>query len=192
MERRMFLRMMPIPLNFTSVSSSFHPWLLHMVSKILSNILWTLLTRHVAPDAGIDSCTLNKTNPLYPSCANTTYAYAASSGGWNIGAAADPLSPWLHKATDWVPAFLHYIQDTWKPSGGVAVTEFGFAEPFEVQKTLKADILFDPIRSSYYKDYMEAILMAISEGVNVVGCLAWSILDNLEWNSGYQDKFGMQ
>lgn len=59
-------------------------------------------------------------------------------------------------------------------------------------KTLKADILFDPIRSSYYKDYMEAILIAISEGVNVVGCLAWSILDNLEWSSGYQDKFGLQ
>ena len=149
-------------------------------------------TKSIAPDAGIDSCTSNKSNPLYPSCANTTYTYASSSGGWNIGAAADPLSPWLHKATDWVPAFLHYIADTWHPSGGIAVTEFGFAEPFEAQKTLKADILFDPIRSSYYREYMEAILMAISEGVNVVGCLAWSILDNLEWNSGYQDKFGLQ
>jgi hypothetical protein len=77
-----------------------------------------MLITDAAPDAGIDACTSNKSNPLYPSCANTTYAYAASSGGWNVGAAADPLSPWLHKATDWVPAFLHYIQDTWKPSGG--------------------------------------------------------------------------
>jgi beta-glucosidase/6-phospho-beta-glucosidase/beta-galactosidase len=39
---------------------------------------------------------------------------------------------------------------------------------------------------------MQGILLAISEGVNVVGCLAWSIVDNLEWTSGYQDKFGVQ
>jgi beta-glucosidase len=91
-----------------------------------------------------------------------------------------------------VPLFLRYIQDTWHPSGGIAITEFGFAEPFEALKTLKADIQFDPIRSSYYREYMEAILMAISEGVNVVGTLAWSIVDNLEWNSGFQDKFGVQ
>jgi beta-glucosidase/6-phospho-beta-glucosidase/beta-galactosidase len=61
-----------------------------------------------------------------------------------------------------------------------------------VLKKIKADIVFDPIRSSYYREYMQAILMSISEGVKVVGCLAWSIVDNLEWNSGYQDKFGVQ
>jgi beta-glucosidase/6-phospho-beta-glucosidase/beta-galactosidase len=116
----------------------------------------------------------------------------SESGGWAVGPAADPLSPWLHRAADWVPAFLHYIQDTWKPAGGIAVTEFGFAEPFEALKTLKADILTDAIRSSYYRAYMQAILIAMSEGVNVVGTLAWSILDNLEWNAGYRSRFGMQ
>jgi len=42
------------------------------------------------------------------------------------------------------------------------------------------DILYDPIRSSYYHDYMRAMLMAMSEGVNVIGCLAWSFYDNFE------------
>jgi beta-glucosidase/6-phospho-beta-glucosidase/beta-galactosidase len=159
---------------------------------LMSNITKTSTDIPQAPDSGIDDCVGNSSHKLYPTCANTTYAYATSEGGWNIGPAADPYSPWLHKATDWVVPFLKYMQDTWKPAGGIAITEFGFAEPFESFKTIKADILFDPIRSSYYRDYMQAMLMAMSEGVNVVGCLAWSILDNLEWAVGYQDRFGMQ
>ena len=39
---------------------------------------------------------------------------------------------------------------------------------------------------------MQAILIAISEGVNVVGTLAWSIYDNFEWGQGYSAKFGIQ
>ena len=128
---------------------------------------------YFAPDGGINACTSNSSNPLYPVCANTSYAYSMTDGSWDIGYAADPGSPWLHKATDWVPVLLHYIQDTWKPRGGIAVSEFGFAEPFEQLKTIKADILFDYARSGYYHDYIQAILLAMSEGVNVVGCLAY-------------------
>jgi hypothetical protein len=38
--------------------------------------------------------------------------------------------------------------------------------------------LYDTIRASYYHDYMEAILMAIAEGTDVIGSLAWSFVDN--------------
>lgn len=160
---------------------------------------------YFAPDAGIEGCLANSSNELYPGCYNTSNI---GPNGWNIGAAADPYTPWLHQATDWVPTFLKYIQDTW-PSGGIVVSEFGWAEPYEELKTLKQDILYDPGRTMYYRNYMQAILMAISEGVNVVGCLAWSIADNLEWADGelaqstlrnpmltqvkgYNVKFGMQ
>jgi beta-glucosidase/6-phospho-beta-glucosidase/beta-galactosidase len=146
---------------------------------------------YMAPDSGIDACTSNTSHPLFPSCVNSTNTYSASDGGWNIGYAADPGTPWLHKTTDWVPAFLHYIQDTWHPRA-IAVTEFGFAEPFEDLKQLVGDIRFDLARTAYYRDYMQGILIAMSEGVNVVGTLAWSIVDNLEWNQGYTVKFGLQ
>ncbi|TGO34297.1 hypothetical protein BHYA_0203g00020 [Botrytis hyacinthi] len=144
---------------------------------------------YMAPDTGIDACTSNSSHSLFPGCFNTTNVNA---DGWLIGAAADPLASWLHMATDWVPTFLKYIQDTWPSKGGIAVSEFGFAEPYEYQKTLLSDIRTDTRRTLYYKQYMEAILIAINEGVNVVGCLAWSIMDNLEWSSGYHVKFGMQ
>lgn len=81
-----------------------------------------------------------------------------------------------------------YIKDTWADPAGnlpIAVTEFGISEPFEGQKTLLQDILTDPLRTSYYHDYMEAILIALSEGIDVVGCLAWSFVDNFEWQTGF-------
>lgn len=148
---------------------------------------------YFAPSDGLDACLGNDSHPLYPGCFNTTYTYSDADGGWLIGAAADPLSSWLHKATDWVPVLLHYINTTWSPPGGrIMVSEFGFAEPLERYKTLVPDILTDQIRTDYYRDYMEGILIGLSEGLNIVGCLAWSFVDNLEWSSGYQIKFGMQ
>ncbi|KAK8182831.1 glycoside hydrolase superfamily [Phyllosticta citribraziliensis] len=145
-----------------------------------------------APDTGTDACVANSSHPLFPKCVNETWAYPAASGGWALGPAADPLVPWLHKATEWVPALMRYIQDTWKPRGGILVTEFGFAEPFEAQKTLLPDILLDQQRSAYFKGFMEGLLIAIAEGTNVVGALAWSLIDNLEWTSGNSVKFGLQ
>ena len=135
---------------------------------------------YFAPPGGVDACVKDATNPFYPTCADTGYTY---KNGWLIGPAADPLSPWLHKATDWVPVFLKYMKDTWADPAGnlpLAVTEMGFAEPFEAEKQLLQDILYDPIRMSVYRDYMQAILMALSEGINVIGVLAWSFVDNFE------------
>jgi beta-glucosidase len=54
---------------------------------------------YYAPDDGIESCLLNSSNPLYPGCFNSSNTYPSEDGGWNIGYAADPGSPWLHKAT---------------------------------------------------------------------------------------------
>ena len=97
-----------------------------------------------------------------------------------IGPASDPHSTWLNRATDWVPAFLHTLNDRWKPKGGIAISEFGFSEPYESLKTDLPSILWDTVRASYFRDYMEAVLIAISEGVNVLGTVAWSFVDNSE------------
>ena len=135
---------------------------------------------YYAPDVGVATCISDPSNSLYPGCFNSSNI---GPTGWLIGAASDQYSTWLFSATDWVPAFLHYIQETW-PSGGIVVSEFGFSEPYEELRTVQADILMDPIRTMYYRDYLQGILLAISEGVNVIGCVAWAIMDNLEWADG--------
>lgn len=45
--------------------------------------------------------------------------------------------------------------------------------------------LADDDRVMYYRDVLEDVLDAIDAGVNIKGFLAWSMIDNFEWTSGY-------
>lgn len=65
-------------------------------------------------------------------------------------------------------------------------------EPYEDLHTDTLSVVIDPIRSKYYREYMQSVLMAIAEGINVVGTMAWSIFDNFEWNHGSSCRFGIQ
>lgn len=51
--------------------------------------------------------------------------------------------------------------------------------------------LLDESRTSYLHDHIEAVLRARGEGIDVRGSFAWSLLDNLEWSSGWTKKFGI-
>jgi beta-glucosidase/6-phospho-beta-glucosidase/beta-galactosidase len=54
---------------------------------------------YMVPEDGFDACTGNDSHPLFPACVNSTNNYPADDGGWNIGYAADPGSPWLVSKT---------------------------------------------------------------------------------------------
>jgi beta-glucosidase len=49
----------------------------------------------------------------------------------------------------------------------------------------------DPNRIDYMQRYLRELRRAAEEGVDVYGYLAWSFLDNFEWNRGYNERFGM-
>lgn len=49
----------------------------------------------------------------------------------------------------------------------------------------------DTVRVDFFNHYLENVLKAYNEGVNVKGYMAWSLLDNFEWRSGYTERFGM-
>ncbi|CAG5121822.1 unnamed protein product, partial [Candidula unifasciata] len=52
--------------------------------------------------------------------------------------------------------------------------------------------LLDWHRVHYYRLYINELLKAIKlDGCNVKGYTAWSLLDNLEWGSAYDQKFGL-
>jgi beta-glucosidase len=49
----------------------------------------------------------------------------------------------------------------------------------------------DARRVEYYNRALRGLKRAIDDGVDVRGYIAWSLLDNFEWHSGYGPKFGL-
>ncbi len=60
-----------------------------------------------------------------------------------------------------------------------------------VEETTDATGIHDPIRTRYLHDHIEQVLDARREGIDVRGYYAWSLMDNLEWASGWTKKFGI-
>jgi len=46
-------------------------------------------------------------------------------------------------------------------------------------------------RVNYFESHLAALHEAIAGGVNVVGYFVWSLLDNFEWASGFEKRFGI-
>ncbi|XP_026273946.1 cytosolic beta-glucosidase [Frankliniella occidentalis] len=88
------------------------------------------------------------------------------------------ICPWgLRGTLNWLKARYSNI--------AVFITENGYGGPED-------EGLQDPNRTRYYSTYLRAMLRAIHEdGCNVIGYTAWSLLDNLEWTSGYTPRFGL-
>ena len=49
----------------------------------------------------------------------------------------------------------------------------------------------DPLRKDYIARHIAAVSDAIRQGVNMEGYMVWSLLDNFEWASGYEKRFGI-
>ncbi len=68
------------------------------------------------------------------------------------------------------------------------VTENGSA----YADTLAADgTINDQERIAYFAAHLAQVHRAIADGMDVRGYFAWSLMDNFEWNLGYQMRFGL-
>ncbi|KAH1007374.1 hypothetical protein HUJ04_004617 [Dendroctonus ponderosae] len=92
---------------------------------------------------------------------------------------------WVHKVPAGFRKLLNYIHNTFgQPE--IVVTENGWAQNVTTAGTADQD------RITYLSEYLSALLEAIYEdGVNVSAYTVWSLMDNLEWANGYQQKLGL-
>ena len=51
--------------------------------------------------------------------------------------------------------------------------------------------VYDTERTMFLRSYMQNMLRACGEGINIAGYFAWSFLDNFEWREGLSRRFGL-
>lgn len=135
------------------------------------------------PDPG--GCPSNVSDPLWPECVTLSNTQL---NGWAMGLKSNDYS---YVAPQYVRQQLGYLWNVYRPAGGVMVTEFGFPVYGEAARAV-VDQRQDLSRTLYYQDFLAEMLKAVHEdGVNVIGALGWSFVDNNEFGS-YEQQYGMQ
>ncbi len=70
----------------------------------------------------------------------------------------------------------------------IEITETGTPYPDTVSASAQ---MSDVARIGWYRQHLTALSRAIKDGARVRAYHAWSLLDNLEWRSGYTQRFGL-
>jgi beta-glucosidase len=84
-------------------------------------------------------------------------------------------------------AFLVRIQKEYAPAA-VVISENGASYSDGPDA---GGVVADDRRIRYLSRHIKAMADAMAAGVPVTGYLVWSLLDNLEWTSGYRQRFGL-
>jgi beta-glucosidase len=114
-----------------------------------------------------------------------TIAHETDVNGNMIGIRYAPK--WLISVPRGMRALLKWIANRYN-NPPIYITENGVGSYDEgtVEEQLN-----DQFRVEYYKSYVDEMLKAKEEGVNVKGYFSWSMLDNFEWTEGYYVRFGL-
>ena len=99
---------------------------------------------------------------------------------WKVTLMQWAVVPWgCKKLLEWI--------DERYDSPEIYITENGCAYPDE----LIDGVVNDQNRLEFYRSYLVACNEAIENGIKLKGYFAWSFMDNFEWASGYDKRFGL-
>ena len=104
----------------------------------------------------------------------------STNPNWSFTQMNWAVVPWgLQKLLEWID---HRYQQP-----DIYITENGCAYPDQVHN----GEVNDHERIQFYQEYLKACHSAMANGVNLKGYFAWSFMDNFEWASGFEKRFGL-
>ncbi|CZR67291.1 related to beta-glucosidase [Phialocephala subalpina] len=137
-----------------------------------------------SPQGGIDACVSNSSDPLWPSCIVST----DSRDGWDTGATSNSGG---HDFYQHMRTVLKFLDTVYPAKDGIMITEIGFSEWYASSMTIEEE-QSEITQSVFYQSTLNEVLKSIHEdGVNVIGFLGWSYVNNWEWGQ-YDDHYGVQ
>lgn len=119
---------------------------------------------------------------------------AHDASNWPVQASYMPQPGKTYSETGWevyeegLTQTLMWIKETYG-NPPVYITENGSAF-YDPPKPNNGRVR-DPLRVDYLQRHLRAVHAAISQGADIRGYMAWSLLDNLEWSLGFSKRFGI-
>ncbi|KAG7551010.1 Glycoside hydrolase family 1 [Arabidopsis thaliana x Arabidopsis arenosa] len=108
--------------------------------------------------------------------------------GYNIG--SKPLTASLAVYANGLRELLKYVKDKYGDPE-IIIAENGYGESLGADDKLP-NALADYNRKYYHQRHLLSLNEAICvDKVNVTGYFAWSLLDNFEWQDGYETRYGL-
>lgn len=127
---------------------------------------------------------LNIYTPTWVRAADTPLGYAVVD---DPSSYPKMFSPWLTigpEALYWSPKLANEAFDLRE----IYITENGASSA----DTVATDgNIYDTDRTMYLRNYLTQLQRAVREGVPIKGYFLWSLLDNYEWDDGYEKRFGI-
>lgn len=149
---------------------------------------WTAYIPDVSPEdmaliaMPVDFAGLNIYNghELVPDNAGTSFSFAEKYPGYPRTSLKWPVTP---EVLYWGPRLI------WERYGKpVCITENGQAC---FDRLFLDGAVHDPARIDFLHRYLRELKKACGDGVPVQAYFHWSLTDNYEWHSGYEDRFGL-
>ena len=147
---------------------------MEMVRAPLDFVGINLYYRTIASAAGWRERATDPSKWLYPVDTNGGNAGPVTDFGWEV---------WPRALHDMV---MRITRDFNRPV--IEITESGCSYGDAPDKQGHVN---DVRRVEFYRGYLTELANAISEGADVRGYHAWSLLDNFEWAEGYSQRFGL-